>query len=63
MSDARPAPPRTPSDAAGEADPKGRAKPDRAINQDLLEEGLPAEYQTEKPGRGGRKPPEDQSQG
>lgn len=49
------APPRTPPDPAGEADPKGRAKPDRAITQDVLEEGLPAEYQTEKPGRGSDK--------
>lgn len=51
MSDT-PTPPATPPDAAGEADAKGRAKPDRYVNQDVLEEGLPPEYQTEKPGRG-----------
>ncbi len=56
MSQNAPNPPRTPPDAAGEADIKGRAKPDRAVNQDALEEGLPAEYQTEKPGRGSDKP-------
>lgn len=32
---------------AGEPDAKGRAKPDRYLQQDVLNEGMPPEYKTE----------------
>jgi hypothetical protein len=44
--------PEAPPDAAGAPDTKGRAKPDRAIQNEVLEEGLPPKYQTERPGQG-----------